>query len=69
VTVAVGGQPRPTDAVEFDGPLSCPSGRLAVGDAESGRVVEVPRGVVRVQVTRQPVQFADHVTVWIGSPQ
>lgn len=71
VTVAVVvGKPIPSDdAVEFDGQLNCPSGRLAIGDAENERVVDVPRGPVRVQVIREPLEYASHVTMRIGAPE
>lgn len=68
VTVVVG-EPLPLDAVEFNGQLSCPSGRLAIGDAEHERVVEVPQGPIRVQVIREPLEYASHVTMRIDAPE
>jgi hypothetical protein len=56
-------------AAEFVGVLSCPSGLLRFGDAENGRVIVVPAGQLRVSVTREPVEFAEQVTIqvlWVG---
>lgn len=61
VTVLVGAPPRKSP--EFDGLLSCPSGRLNVGDAENERVIEVAPGQVRVQIWREPMEFAERVTL------
>jgi hypothetical protein len=66
VTVVVG-EPLPTEAGEFDGQLSCPSGRLAIGDAENERTVDVPPGSLRVQVDREPAEHASHVTIRIAA--
>ncbi len=50
-------------AVEFEGLLRCESGRLAVGDAETEQVLDVPAGVLRVQVSLFPVDFAENVVL------
>lgn len=49
--------------VEFDGLLQCRSGRLAVGDAESERILDVPAGVLRIQVSLFPREFAEYVVL------
>ena len=49
--------------VEFDGFLQCQSGRLAVGDAEDERILHVPAGVLRVQVSLFPREFAEYVVL------
>ena len=56
----------PAPAAEFVGTLACPSGRLNVGDAESSRVLDVPSGVLTVAVTREPMQFAESVTITVS---
>ncbi|TFF17417.1 hypothetical protein [Cellulosimicrobium funkei] len=66
VTVVVG-EPLPTGVAEFDGQLSCPSGRLAIGTAENERTVDVPPGSLRVQVDREPAEYASHVTMRIAA--
>ncbi|MGO1204382.1 MAG: hypothetical protein ACTIME_07075 [Cellulosimicrobium funkei] len=66
VTVVVG-EPLPTGVAEFDGRLSCPSGRLSIGDAENERTLDVPRGPLRVQVDREPAEYANHVTMRIAA--
>ncbi len=63
VTAVVGVAPR--SSAEFDGGLNCPTGRLAVGDAENERVLDVPPGVLRIQVWREPQDFAERVTLVI----
>ena len=50
---------------EFACLLTCPSGRLQIGDAEAFRVVDVPMGDLRVQVRRHPPQFADAVVLHV----
>jgi hypothetical protein len=50
---------------EFACLLSCPSGRLQIGDAEAFRVVDVPKGDLRVQVRRHSPQFAEAVVLHI----
>ena len=68
VTGPVGvGEPLPTGVAEFDGRLSCPSGRLSIGDAENERTLDVPRGPLRVQVDREPAEYANHVTMRIAA--
>lgn len=47
--------------VDFRTSLQCPSGRLAVGDAENERVLDVPPGLLRIQVSLFPREFAEHV--------
>ncbi|MGB0190910.1 MAG: hypothetical protein ACPF9W_08080 [Nocardioides sp.] len=59
----------PGSPVHFDGNLSCPTGRLSVGDAENDRVLDVPAGTVRVQVSLFPFEDADSVVLRILSPQ
>jgi hypothetical protein len=59
----------PGSPVHFDGNLSCPSGRLSVGDAENARVIDVPAGTARVQVSLFPFEYADSVVLRILSPQ
>lgn len=49
--------------VEFEGFLQCQSGRLAVGDAENERVLDVPAGVLRIQVSLFPREFAEYVVL------
>lgn len=49
--------------VEFDGLLQCRSGRLAVGDAQSERILDVPAGVLRIQVSLFPREFAEYVVL------
>jgi hypothetical protein len=63
VTVTLGSAPS---VAEFVGTLACPSGRLNVGDAESSRVLDVPSGVLAVAVSREPVHFAESVTITIS---
>jgi len=63
VTVAFDEAPRA--GVEFDGSLVFPSGRLCIGDAETERVIEVPPGTLRVQVSRTPIEFAEEVTLFL----
>lgn len=58
---------RDADAVEFETSLRCASGRLAVGDAENERVLEVPPGLLRVQVSLFPREFADYVILRLTS--
>jgi hypothetical protein len=65
VTVRVGG--AALEQPEFEAQLLCPSGRLEVGDAEAYRVVDVPAGVLRVQVSRRPRQFAEEVVLHVAS--
>jgi hypothetical protein len=60
VVVAFGESPSGAP-VHFGGVLLCQSGRLAVGDAENERVIDVPAGVLRVQVSLFPREFAEHV--------
>ena len=50
-------------AVDFDSTLLCESGRLSVGDAENERVLDVPAGVLRVQVSLIPRDFAEFVVL------
>jgi hypothetical protein len=50
-------------AVEFEGSLLCQSGHLTVGDAENERVLDVPPGVLRVQVSLFPREFAEYVVL------
>ena len=50
---------------EFACLLSCPTGRLQIGDADAFRVVDVPRGNLRVQVRRDHPQFAEDVVMHI----
>lgn len=50
-------------AVEFEGLLRCESGRLAVGDAGTEQLLDVPAGVLRVQVSLFPVDFAEIVVL------
>jgi hypothetical protein len=57
------GEDEDVGSAEFDGRLSCPSGRLRVGDAENELVIDVPPGNLRVRVVREPIEFAEHVTV------
>jgi len=52
-------------AVEFEGSLACPSGRLCVGDAENECVIDVPRGDLWVQVARTPSEFAEQVSLFL----
>ena len=61
VVVNVGGPPL--SHVEFTARLRCESGRLAVGDAEDERTVDVPTGVLRIDVAREPAEFAERVTL------
>ena len=49
--------------VEFDGILQCQSGRLAVGDAENERILDVPAGVLRIQVSLFPREFAEYIVL------
>jgi len=63
VTVRVGGPPL-ADA-EFTAHLLRDSGRLKVGDAEAGREVQVPSGVVLVGVARSPAEFAEVVRLCV----
>lgn len=49
--------------VDFEGSLMCRSGRLAVGDAEDERVLDVPPGLLRVQVSLFPREFAEDVVL------
>jgi hypothetical protein len=65
VTVRVGG--AALEQPEFEAQLRCPSGRLEVGDAEASRTIEVPPGVLRVQVDRRPRQFAEEVVLHVAS--
>lgn len=65
VTVHVGGSAL--EHPEFEAKLYCPSGRLQVGDAEASRIIEVPPGVLRVQVNRRPQQFAEEVVLHVAS--
>jgi hypothetical protein len=67
VRVTVAFNEAPHAGAEFDGLLACPSGRLCIGDAETERVVEVPPGTLRVQVSRRPVEFAEEVTLYLTS--
>ncbi len=53
VTVVVG-EPLPTGVAEFDGRLSCPSGRLSIGDAENERTLDVPEGRCVCRSTGSP---------------
>ena len=66
VAVVVAFAQAPADAkLQFDGEISCRSGRLNVGDAEHARVIDVPAGVVRVQVSLFPLEDADSVVLRI----
>jgi hypothetical protein len=40
-----------------------------VGDAEVERVIDVPAGTVRVQVSLFPVEYADVVVIRVFSPR
>jgi hypothetical protein len=51
------------EPVEFEGSLQCQSGRLAVGDAENERVLDVPAGKLRTQVSLFPREFAEYVVL------
>ena len=51
----------PGHPVHLDGELSCPSGRLAVGDPETESEINVPPGAVRIQVSLFPAEHADVV--------
>lgn len=64
VTVTIGSLPS---GAEFVGTLACPSGRLNVGDGESSRVLDVPAGVLAVAVSREPIQFAESVTITVST--
>jgi hypothetical protein len=50
---------------EFTCLLACPSGRLQVGDADAFKTVDVPPGELRVQVRRQPREFAEVVVLHV----
>ncbi len=50
----------PGSQVDLDRELTCPSGHLEIGDAESARLVNVVPGVVRVQMSLFP---QDHAAV------
>jgi hypothetical protein len=63
VTVTLGSAPA---VAEFVGTLACPSGRLTVGDADSSRELHVPGGVLTVAVSREPMQFAESVTITLS---
>ncbi len=52
-----------SDMLTFEGRISCPSGHLAVGDAENERVLDVPSGTLRVQVSLFPHDFAEYVVI------
>ena len=69
VTVLVDEPDEPDDGAspEFEAVLQCPSGRLAVGDPDHERMVVVPRGRVRVRVTRVPAEFAEQVTLRVDA--
>jgi len=54
------------DEAEFVGVLECPSGRLNVGDADFSQVLGVPVGLLALSVTREPVKFAESVTITIA---
>ena len=64
VVVIVDG-PSPVSP-QWTGSLVCASGRLAVGDAENGRVIDVPAGTARVSIGRSPAEFAEHVVITIA---
>jgi len=49
--------------VEAETVLRCESGHLAVGDAENERVLDVPAGLLRVQVSLFPREFAEYVVL------
>jgi len=53
----------PSVLVQFEGSLLCHSGRLAVGDAETERVLDVPQGLLRVQVSVFPAEFSEYVVI------
>jgi hypothetical protein len=64
VRVVVAFAESPTrETVAFDGSLLCRSGRLAVGDAENERVLDVPSGSLHVQVSLFPREFAEYVVL------
>lgn len=60
VSVMLGAVPA---NAEWVGPLDCPTGRLSVGDANSSRVLDVPSGRLTVAVSREPVRYAERVTI------
>ena len=64
VEVIVCFQESPSSAaVEHEGLLRCESGRLNVGDAENERILDVPAGVLRAQVSLFPREYPDHVVL------
>lgn len=54
--------------VDFETSLRYASGRLAVGDAENEQILDVPQGVLRVEVTLIPREFAEYVVLRLTSP-
>ena len=64
VRVVVAFAKSPSSAhVDFEGSLQCPSGHLAIGDAENERILDVPPGRLRVQVSLFPREFAEYVVL------
>jgi hypothetical protein len=49
--------------VDFEGSLLCPSGHLAIGDAENEQVPDVPTGLLRVQVSLFARECAEYVVL------
>lgn len=62
VVVAFAASPS-SAAVDFEGSLLCQSGHMAIGDAENERVLDVPPGLLRVQVSLFPREFAEYVVL------
>ncbi len=64
VAVSVAFEPAAAgDLLHYDGELSCPSGRLVIGDPETEHRVDVPPGAVRIQVSLFPERHADAVVL------
>lgn len=69
VAVVVTTRPaEPGDLIDFDGEITCPSGRLMVGDADAEHAVDASPGQVRIQVSLFPAEHADAVVIRVLPP-